>query len=285
MAAGLRRRLSPAIVSGAEFRPNRIVTLTTDFGTSDAYVGAMKGVLLRIAADLRLHDLSHDVPPQDVAQGARVLRGACPYFPAGTVHLAVVDPGVGTERAPIVALAGGQAFVGPDNGLFAEAIAALGGGPARRIEATQALARHLPRLTSATFHGRDVFAPAAGALASGLVTFEEVGEEHALVATRPSRPNKVAGALVGRITHHDRFGNAITDLTATDLAELGPGLRVLLCDGTALTLARTYGEVPAGATLALIGSEGFLEIAIASGSARSRTGLAIGDAVRAEKSR
>jgi S-adenosylmethionine hydrolase len=270
-------------VSRGAFRPNRIVTLTTDFGTSDAYVGALKGVLLRIDAELRLHDLCHEVPPQDVAHGGRVLRGACPYFPAGTVHLAVVDPGVGTERAPIVALAGDQAFVGPDNGLFAEVLAALGGGRARRIEPTPELAPHFPEVASATFHGRDVFAPAAGLLASGLARFEDLGPEHALAAAARSRSRHAKGGLVGRITHHDRFGNAITDLTAADLAELGPGYRVTLSDGTAVAIARTYGDAPAGETVALIGSEGFLEIAIAGGSARSRGPLAAGGAVRVER--
>lgn len=272
-------------MSNEEFRPNRIVTLTTDFGTSDAYVGAMKGVLLRIAPDLRLHDLSHEIPPQDVAHGARVLRGACPFFPAGTVHLAVVDPGVGTERAPIAAIAGGQAFVGPDNGLFAEVVAALGGGSARRIEPAPALARHFPASRSATFHGRDVFAPAAGLLASGLATLAELGPEHTLVVAARSRPTTVQGALVGRVTHHDRFGNAITDVTAADLAALGPDCRVTLGDGTPLVLTRTYGDAVAGATLALIGSEGFLEIAVVGGSARASSRFGVGALVRVEPGR
>jgi S-adenosylmethionine hydrolase len=269
-------------VSSAEFHPNRIVTLTTDFGTADAYVGAMKGALLRIAPDLRIHDLSHDVAPQDVAHGARILRGACPFFPAGTVHLAVVDPGVGTARAPIAALAGAQAFVGPDNGLFAEVVAALGGGVARRIEPTPALAPHLATAPSATFHGRDVFAPAAAALASGLARFAELGPEHPLAVAVRSRASEVEGALLGRITHHDRFGNAITDVTARDLAALGSRCRVSLADGTALALARTYGDAVTGATVALIGSEGFLEIAVVNGSARSSPRFEVGAVVRVE---
>src|SRR2546422_653112 len=111
----------------APFAANGIVTLTTDFGTRDAYVGAMKGVMLTIAPQLHLHDIAHDVAPQDIAHGATVLRGACPWFPPGTVHLAVVDPGVGTARAAVVVLAGGHALVGPDNGLFAAVVARLGG--------------------------------------------------------------------------------------------------------------------------------------------------------------
>jgi S-adenosyl-L-methionine hydrolase (adenosine-forming) len=265
------------------FRPNRIVTLTTDFGTRDAYVGAMKGVLLRIAPDLSLHDVSHEIPPQDVSHGALVLRGACPHFPAGTVHLAVVDPGVGTDRAPIVAVAAGHAFVGPDNGLFGDVLEALGGGVARRVEAGPALAPQLPAETSATFHGRDLFAPVAAALASGRIGFAEIGPEHELLGLARTRARRDAsGALRGRVTHHDRFGNAVTDVTADDVADLGPNPRVRLANGTALLLVRTYGDAGAGAVVALIGSEGFLEIAVNGGSARERCPLGVGDEVRVE---
>lgn len=269
------------MASSEEFQPNRIVTLTTDFGTADAYVGAMKGVMLRVAPDLRLHDVSHEIPPQDVTHGARVLRGACPSFPAGTVHLAVVDPGVGTDRAAVAVVAGGHAFVGPDNGLFSEVIGLLGGGSARRIDRTTALAPFLPTATSATFHGRDLFAPVAAGLASGRVRFAEIGAAHSCSAAPIGRrPRGDAGVLAGRVTHHDRFGNAITDVAA---AELGARqVRVVLPDGTALGLSRTYGDAPDGTTLALIGSEGFLEIALAGGDARGVHGLAPGATVRIE---
>lgn len=267
-----------------ELRPNGIVTLTTDFGTADAYVGAMKGVMLRVAPELHLHDLSHQIPPQDVAHGARLLRGACPWFPSGTVHLAVVDPGVGTDRPPVVVIAGGHAFVGPDNGLFSEVAAILGGGKARRIETTPALAPFLPPRISATFHGRDLFAPTAAALASGSLGFNAIGAVHDLRAgaVRPER-SREGDRLLGQVTHYDHFGNAVTDLSA---AELGaPPLRVILPDGTALPLSRTYGDVANGTTLALIGSEGFLEIAVAGGSARGAHGLAPGATVRVESGR
>ena len=272
-------------MSAAEvgFRPNRIVTLTTDFGTRDAYVGAMKGSLLRVAPELSLHDVSHEVPPQDVRHGALVLRGACPHFPAGTVHLAVVDPGVGTARTPIVATAAGHAFVGPDNGLFGDVLDALGGGVARRIEPGPALAPHLPAAMSATFHGRDLFAPVAAALASGRVRFAEIGPEHEPLRLARTRARKdPSGGLRGRVTHHDRFGNAVTDVTRDDVAELGARPHVRLADGTALSLVRTYGDAPAQTVVALIGSEGFLEIAVNGGSARERCRLGIGDEIRVE---
>lgn len=265
------------------FRPSRIVTLTTDFGTRDAYVGAMKGVLLRIAPDLAVHDVSHEVPPQDVRHGARVLRGACPYFPAGTVHLAVVDPGVGTARAPIVAIAGGHAFVGPDNGLFGDVLATLGDASARRIVLGPALDPLLPEATSATFHGRDLFAPVAAGLASGRVRFADVGPEHALVRLAATGAERDAsGGLRGRVTHHDRFGNAVTDVTRADIEAFGEAARIRLAEGTSVPLVRTYGDADVGTVVALIGSEGFLEVAVNGGSARETCRLDVGDEIRVE---
>ncbi|TNF36216.1 MAG: hypothetical protein EP329_05440, partial [Deltaproteobacteria bacterium] len=146
-------------------QPNGIVTLTSDFGTADGYVGAMKGVMTRIGPALRLHDIAHDVPAQDVSHGAGTLATASRWFPTGTVHLAVVDPGVGTDRAPVVVLAGGHAFVGPDNGLLVEAArvtarASRPEGPAGPVSAWRIAAHpHLLPNRSSTFHGRDVFAP------------------------------------------------------------------------------------------------------------------------------
>lgn len=264
------------------FTPNGIVTLTTDFGTRDAYVGAMKGVLLVIGPRLRLHDVAHDVEPQNVLHGGIVLRDACPYFPEGTVHLAVVDPGVGTARAPVVALAGGHAFVAPDNGLLAPVLERLGAPhAAHRIERGGALARHLPARPAATFDGRDLFAPAAAALAAGLVRPADVGPAHALLEHATLAPARQGDAVVGRVVYRDRFGNLVTDVRVADLAGLGPGpCAVQLPDGTRLVLRRTYGEVASGALLALVGSEGHVEIAVRDGSAHARLALEPGAAIR-----
>jgi S-adenosyl-L-methionine hydrolase (adenosine-forming) len=270
------RRTRASVVRG--FTPNGIVTLTTDFGTRDAYVGAVKGVLLSAERGLSLHDLAHDVPPQDVAHGARLLRGACPFFPAGTVHLGVVDPGVGSERAAIVVLAGGHAFVGPDNGLFSPVAAALGGVDGCWAIAPRALGARLPATPAPTFHGRDLFAPVAAALASGAIAPTDVGAAHrpiALPAPPPPRRDR-AGSLVGRVTHFDRFGNAVTNLAAAEAKRYRPRGIVSLASGEELRVGTTYAEVEPGAALALVGSDGWLEIAVRDGSARERLRLTVG---------
>ncbi len=263
------------------FAPNGLVTLTSDFGWRDGYLGAMKGALLSVAAQLRLHDLAHDLAPQDVTHAARVLCSACPRFPAGTVHLAVVDPGVGGARAALVVAAGGHVFVGPDNGLF-DPVANLLGAPrqARRIDAGGALAAFLAPAPSATFHGRDVFAPVAGALASGRVGLADIGPVHAAASLELPRADRRGEVLHGVVTHLDRFGNAITNLARSDLHGPLESLHVLLTDGEPLELVQTYEQAAPGATVALVGSDGLLEIAVRDGSAARRLGLAAGAAVR-----
>ncbi|MFO0747497.1 MAG: SAM-dependent chlorinase/fluorinase [Myxococcota bacterium] len=233
--------------------------MTTDFGSEDGWVGAMKGVCLRIAPTLALHDLGHAIPPQDVARGAAALAVAAPEFPPGTTHLAVVDPGVGTARAGVVVVCAGQLFVGPDNHLFDDVLAKLGGPVvAYRI----ARHRYLPAARSATFHGRDVFAPTAAALAAGLLRPTDVGPEHALLepVLTPAEPH-VRGV--------DRFGNLVTSLSALPAA-------VVLPDGTRAPAVGTYGDAAPGALVCLMGSEGLVELAVRDGSAAARTGLARG---------
>jgi S-adenosylmethionine hydrolase len=270
------------------FAANGVVTLTSDFGWRDAYVGAIKGTIVSSAPDVRIHDLAHEIEPQNIWQGATVLRGACPLFPAGTIHLAVVDPGVGTTRAPIVLLAGRHAFVGPDNGIFSLVAEALGGiETAYRIEPAGPLAFLLPRDPCPTFQGRDVFAPVVAALASGRITPADLGPLHEpLPLISPvGVVNLSAGAVEGRVTQHDRFGNAITNIRARDLRALpSTALMARLGDDRSVVVARTYGDVPKGEPLALIGSEGFLEIAVREGSARERLGLSLGATVRIEPS-
>ncbi len=267
---------------GRGFTPNGLVTLTTDFGSSDGYVGAMKGVLLSVDASLRLHDLAHDLPPQDVEHAAGVVRAACPWFPPGTVHLAVVDPGVGTARAPVVVRAGGQVFVAPDNGLLGPVLAELGGATAvRRIDPEGRLGPWL-RADAHTFHGRDLFAPAAALLATGRVAVTEVGPPHTLLTWERVPPRREAdGGMTGRVTDTDRFGNVVTDIHRAMLDGVPlEAMDVVLADGRRLPMLRTYGEVPPGEALGLFGSEGFVEIAVRGGSARNRLGLRRGATVR-----
>ena len=259
------------------FAPNGLLTLTTDFGMADGYVGAMKGAALSVAPALRLCDLAHGLPPQDVARAAATARAACPRFPAGTTHLVVVDPGVGTSRAAIVVLAGGHAFVGPDNGVLHPVAVALGGAvAARRIEAH----RYVAPAPSATFHGRDVFAPTAAALASALLTFAAVGPPWAMRDLAAPRPRPEGEGLRGQIVTADRFGNLVSNISLEDLRALASPSRLRVVVGALdLPIVGTYGDVVAGAPLALVGSDGLLEIAVREGSALVSLALGPGSPV------
>ena len=242
-----------------------LVTLTTDFGTRDGYVGAMKGVLASLAPEAIAVDIAHDVPRHDIAHGAWVLANAAFRFPGGTIHLAVVDPGVGGARAEVIVQARGHLFVGPDNGLFAHV--------GRDCDGTWAITSPAFRESnaSATFHGRDVFAPAAAALARGLPP-HLAGPATCLAGQLPwPAPEPGAGAVV----HIDVYGNLITDLPAAT----GDGARVEVL-GHALPMVRTYADVDVGALCAYVGSMGTVEIAVRQGSAARILGAGRGTAVR-----
>ena len=246
------------------FQENEVVTLTSDFGVRDGYVGAMKGVMLGIAPGLTLVDIAHDMPPHSISQGALALQAAAPHFPLGTVHLAVVDPGVGTARRAIVITAGGHAFVGPDNGLMLPAAEVLGG-----VTSCHEITGHrfLPEQRSATFHGRDVFAPTAAAIACGALTLDELGAEVEPRASSLAEPTLLGdGGVVASVVAVDRFGNLVTNVTETYLYNLGSRPRLELPDGTSLQIRRTYGDVAVGDVLALVGSSGALEVAVREGS-------------------
>ena len=246
-----------------------IITLTTDFGTRDYYVGAMKGVVLAIAPQATLVDLTHQVPPRDLLAGAFVLRHAAREFPPGTIHLAVVDPGVGSSRRPLAARAAGHLWVGPDNGLF---------GFAFDDPDCQVRAIAHPKLAhsrrSATFHGRDLFAPTAAHLATGF-PLEEVGPPVAdPVRLEELTPQRQAKRLRGQVIHIDRFGNLVTNIAAADLAGWDAGVRIRLGSGRELDrICRTYADVDPGKLLALVGSAGLLEISVNSGSAARALGI------------
>ena len=258
-----------------------IVTLTTDFGTCDPYVGALKGALLSVVPHLHLLDLSHDVPPQDVLAGAFVLRHAAFEFPPDTVHLAVVDPGVGGSRRALAVDAGGCRWVAPDNGLLS---CALAFPDARAFEITHPELRR--ESLSATFHGRDLFAPAAARLAAGFPV-ENVGPrvDDALFLTA-TRPTVQGTCLVGSIIHADRFGNLISSISGSDLASFGDParLRVVAADVTVHGIVRTYEDVGVGEPAALIGSGNLLELALREGSAAERFSLQRGDRIAVERS-
>jgi S-adenosyl-L-methionine hydrolase (adenosine-forming) len=249
-----------------------IITLTTDFGERDGFVGAMKGVISRLCPAAQIVDVSHHVPRHDIAHGAWVLATACREFPVGTIHVAVVDPGVGGERLEVVVAAGGHTFVGPDNGLF-QHVAAWG------VEGTWAITSTAFRFPEAapTFHGRDVFAPTAAALAGGLPP-EAAGPATCLAGTLPWLGGGAPTGHLGRaghVVHIDHFGNAITDLAPTR------GLRAVRCAGAEVALRRSYRDVAIGAPLAYIGSAGTVELALREGDAAAHWRLARGAVVEA----
>jgi S-adenosylmethionine hydrolase len=255
-----------------------IITLTTDFGLADGYVGTMKGVILSIDPTATIVDISHDIPPQDVREAAYALYAAYPYFPQGTIHVVVVDPGVGSQRRAIALRTPQAAFVAPDNGVLSYVVAG------ERVEEIVNLINPRYHLSpvSRTFHGRDIFAPAAAHLARG-VPLAELGEPLAEIITfslpRPQvRPD---GTIVGQVIHVDRFGNLITSITATDLAD-HPLLRegVIEIKGRSIQgIANSYAEVTPRRLLALIGSSDHLEIAVSGGSASQTLEAKAGDEV------
>jgi S-adenosylmethionine hydrolase len=255
-----------------------IITLTTDFGSRDPFVGVMKGVILGICPDARLVDLTHDVAPQDVLEAALVLESSARFFPAGAVHLAVVDPGVGSRRRALAISAAGQRFVGPDNGLFTAAFNEAG---------WEAVSLENPeyRLTevSQTFHGRDVFAPAAAHLACG-VALERFGPQ-VKDPVRLDFPDcrLEGGAWVGEVIGSDRFGNLLTSVTARRLGEAAAGWIVELGGRILGPLVSCYADGREGEPRGIIGSSGRVEIFVRNASARDRLGAERGLPVRVRK--
>lgn len=262
-------------------QPAPLIGLLTDFGTSDGYVGVMKGVILGIAPACHLVDLTHDIPPQNVRSGAWVLATAWRYFPENAIFLCVVDPGVGSERRAIALRTGDRIFVGPDNGLFSYILA--DGEPERVVVLDKPL-YHLP-LPSATFHGRDIFSPCAAHLARGIL-LEAIGTPipaASLVTFPLSHPEWANDdVLVGHVLHTDHFGNLITDfdagLTGAILAAPSVELRVA---GYAVTArAATFAAGPEREPFALRDSSGHLAIAIRNGSAAAVIGAGEDDELR-----
>ena len=242
-----------------------IITLTTDFGTTDGYVGAMKGVILNQAPQATVVDIAHDIPAQDIEAGAWCLATCWRYFPKGTLHVVVVDPGVGSERQALIIEADGQYLIGPDNGVFTHPLRRAGQFTVRRFHSDF----HLPDSLSATFHGRDIFAYAAAVIASGergWTDITEPAEEFTLLAV--SRPEYGDTTIKGSIIHVDRYGNLITNIEGEKLPKNAQWIiRVGGADLAVRELSHTYADVDQGRPVALIGSSGYLEIAVCGGSA------------------
>ncbi|HEU5049062.1 MAG TPA: SAM-dependent chlorinase/fluorinase [Gemmatimonadales bacterium] len=247
-----------------------IVTLLTDFGTSDSYVAEVKGRLLSEAPDASLVDITHALAPGDVHSAAYILGRVWRHFPKGTIHLAIVDPGVGTSRAAFALRAHGQLFVGPDNGIFTAVI---------REAAVEIVTLPIPVGGAPTFQGRDVFAPAAAALANG-GALERLGPLFGGIPERFARrePHHEGKMLVGEVIYVDRFGTLVTNFTAENL----PAYASIELEGTEVgRLRRTFGDVPTGGLVAYLGSGGEVEIAVRDGSAARRFGTGVGGKVRA----
>jgi S-adenosyl-L-methionine hydrolase (adenosine-forming) len=256
-----------------------IITFTTDFGLKDAYVGIMKGVVLAIAPETRLIDLSHEIEPHNVAEGAFVLRSAYRYFPPSTIHVAVVDPGVGTSRRGLAIQTRHGTYIGPDNGLFTQVLTDQGVVTGENAALHDAAAVELtnPRYrmeeVSNTFHGRDIFAPSAAHYAAG-TPLEELGPPVHRVALLPhALPTLRGHEVIGVIVHVDRFGNAISNLRRDDLPP-SPTFEIagVAVDG----ISSTYQDARINV---LVGSSGLLEVAVQNGSAASTLGLSVGDTV------
>ena len=253
-----------------------VITLTTDFGDTDPFVGIMKGVILGIHPDVRIVDLAHGIAPQNVRAGAFVLRHSLPYFRRGTIHVVVVDPGVGGARRPILLESDGHYFVGPDNGVFS--LALEGREPSFMIHLSNSRYHLTP--TSATFHGRDIFAPVAAHLSLGIpppafgdpiTTFERLSWPGVL---------KNDQGLLGEIVYVDHFGNLFTNITERDLAELsGAKLTIRLGRIVMCGLVRNYAASKEAGFMAIINSWGLLEVALYKDSAQNRTGANIGQKV------
>ena len=272
-------KLSRVTMSISVSMLSKIVTLTTDFGLKDPYAAEMKAAILNIYPNAIIIDITHEIAKFNIQMGAYVLTSAAPYFPKGSVHVAVVDPGVGTQRRPILIQTTQGFFVGPDNGILV--LAAEKQGIVRIHELSNP--RFMLPEVSKTFHGRDIFAPAAAHLLNG-VKPEEFGSEIS-EATKPEfvKTTLKNGVMVGEVLHVDGFGNIITNIKEEEVAEnhLKGTVNVELPDyKLKLRFCKAYGETGPREPLALIGSHGFLEIALNQGSAATKFKAKPGDKIK-----
>jgi len=246
-------------------KPSGIITLTTDFGESDPYVAMMKGVILSINPDAKIIDITHQLPAGSIQEGSSIIKDTYKYFPSGTVHVGVVDPGVGGKRRPIAVLVDNYIFVGPDNGLFSTIIETQRHTDVIHLKEK----KYWMHKISSTFHGRDIFAPVAAHLSLGINPFllgEKIDNATTLAYPLPSK-NK--SDLVGEIIRVDHFGNIITNITREHLSPFfkSKGLIIKIGNLVLKKISITYNDVPEGQPLALIGSSNVLEIAVNMGRA------------------
>ncbi|MCD6263091.1 SAM-dependent chlorinase/fluorinase [Candidatus Bathyarchaeota archaeon] len=259
----------------------RVITLLTDFGLRDSYVAEMKGVILRLCPEAVVVDISHEISKYDIEEGAYNLARAVRYFPKGTIHVGVVDPGVGGPRKPIIIEAHDALFVGPDNGLLAPAAERLG------IKGVYEITRMdlLPPRVSDVFHGRDIFAPTAALLARGLKP-SDLGSQLSEYKRLPLYTVKVEdGRIYAKIIHVDGFGNLVTNVTYEDLdaagIEVGTTLEVQIGGATyRIPFVRAFSSVPVGELLLLVAGGGYLEISVNQGNASAELGVEKGVEVR-----
>jgi len=256
-----------------------IISLLSDFGNKDPYVAEMKAVILSIDPKARIVDITHEIEKFDIRMGAYILASATPYFPPNTVHVAVVDPGVGTKRRPIIAETSRSLYVGPDNGLLMLA--------AHKEHVTNVYTIDNPKYmlsdVSKTFHGRDIFAPAAAHLALGKGPSDFGPAIQDCVLPEFAKPHQRNGELLGEILHIDDFGNIVSNITLEDLEKMGfrkGSILLFRLGGKTLSIrfCSAYGEVPAGTPLTLIGSSNFLEVAVNQRSASEIFKAKVGEA-------
>jgi S-adenosyl-L-methionine hydrolase (adenosine-forming) len=267
-------------VSASPLQPSGLITLLTDFGTGDYFVAAVKGVILASNPNARIVDISHEIAPQDIEAGAFTLLAACPSFPPGTIHVAVVDPGVGSSRRPILIQTSEQFFVGPDNGIFSYVCdqSALVG----MFHLTNP--KYFRHPVSPTFNGRDIFAPVAAALSTGIKP-GELGERiKDYVKLKPLKAETSnSGEIVGRIIHIDRFGNCVTNITQAELTAeiIASGVKLRLKRRVVKSFRSYFAEETGSKekVFAIWGSAGFLEIAAAHESAAKVLNARRGDSV------
>jgi S-adenosylmethionine hydrolase len=261
--------------------PSPIITLTTDFGLDDHFVGTVKGVILNIAPDACLVDISHAIDPFDVIGGALTIAHAYSYFPPGTVHVVVVDPGVGSARRPILATIGRHRFVAPDNGVISLVFEREPRLSVRHITAEH----YYQQPVSNTFHARDVFAPVAARLALGVDPGHFGEEVHDFVRLALPRPQQSGTAVIGEVLKADHFGNLITNVTPADapfLFEGAQSFRIEVAGRTVARICHAYAEAAPGEVFGILGSMGYLEIVANRDSAARILGAGRGAAVRAE---
>ena len=260
-----------------DLAPARVITLMTDFGTSDHYVGVMKGVILNINPQVQIVDITHTIPPQDIHAAAFLIDSAYRYFPPGTIHVIVVDPGVGSERRAIVCRTETAYFVCPDNGILTHI---LRNEERIRTVAVENSDYFLPQVSN-TFHGRDIFAPIAAHLSPG-IGIDKLGGPVAEPVQLPiPKPQVTDKAIIGQVIWIDSFGNLVTNISHEILESLEGGSGVVIHAGSAKVnhLNRSYAESAVGEALAIIGSFNRLEISINQGNAAQTLGLKRGDTI------